>query len=493
MAKEPTTRTMSFAFPRFIHAPSLLYRNLATTHEKSYLLLLPQKRRFCAVTPSSFSKSSGEELMVVVGGGAAGMYGAIRAKTLAPNLKVVVIEKGKPLSKVRISGGGRCNVTNGHCFDNMVLAEHYPRGHKELRGSFFKMHSPADTMTWFSDHGVDLKTEDDGRVFPVSNTSSSVIDCLLFEAKKRGVILQTGKVVTNASSTGSGKFTIKVEKRTADYVEYLEPDYLLITSGSSRQGYSLVAKLGHSIVEPVPSLFTFKIDDAELAELSGTTFTKVKAKLKLESLQKSIPQLTQVGPMLVTHWGLSGPVILRLSAWGARDLSSSDYKGILQVDFAPDIHIEDVRSILNQHKDQFTKQKLLNSFPSEFGLTKRFWKYIIDREGVSGDILWASVSGGSLTSVASALKHCSFNVIGKGQFKDEFVTAGGVPLSEIYLNTMESRIQSHLFFAGEVLNIDGITGGFNFQNAWSGGYIAGTSVGNLANGNSQLDRKKTVA
>nr|XP_027076112.1 uncharacterized protein LOC113699954 isoform X1 [Coffea arabica]XP_027076113.1 uncharacterized protein LOC113699954 isoform X1 [Coffea arabica] len=490
---------MSLTFPRVLHAPGLLYRSLTCTNHTGYLLFLPRTRRFCAITISSVSKSS-EELMVVVGGGAAGIYGAIRAKTLAPNLKVVVVEKGKALSKVKISGGGRCNVTNGHCVDNMILAEHYPRGHKELRGSFFKMHSPMDTMTWFSDHGVELKTEDDGRVFPVSNSSSSVIDCLLSEAKSRGVILLTGKVVTSASSIARGKFTVRVEKRTADIVEYVEAEYLLIASGSSRQGYSLAAQLGHTIVEPVPSLFTFKIDDFQLAELSGVTFTKAKAKLKLDTMQKNVPPLTQVGPMLVTHWGLSGPVILRLSAWGARDLSISNYKvkyhtrsGILEVDFAPDLHAEDVKSVLNQHKNRFPKQKLLSSWPSEFGLAKRFWKYIIDRKGLSGDILWSSISRGSLTSVAFLLKHCTFNVIGKGQFKDEFVTAGGVPLSEIYLNTMESRIQSNLFFAGEVLNVDGVTGGFNFQNAWSGGYIAGTSVGTLANGSNPRYREEDVA
>lgn len=298
--------------------------------------------------------------------------------------------------------------------------------------------------------------------------------------------------MTSASRIARGKFAVRVEKQTADSVEYVEAAYLLIASGSSRQGYSLAAQLGHTIVEPVPSLFTFKIDDAQLLELSGVTFTKVKAKLKLDTMQKNVSQLTQVGPMLVTHWGLSGPVILRLSAWGARDLSCSNYKGILQVDFAPDLHAEDVKSVLNQHKNRFPKQKLLSSWPSEFGLAKRFWKYIIDREGVSGDILWSSISGSSLTSVAFLLKHCTLNVLGKGQFKDEFVTAGGVPLSEIYLNTMESRLQSNLFFAGEVLNVDGITGGFNFQNAWSGGYIAGTSVGNLANGSNPIYREEDV-
>nr|XP_023880014.1 uncharacterized protein LOC111992379 isoform X2 [Quercus suber]POE76260.1 uncharacterized protein ytfp [Quercus suber] len=440
---------MSSTLARFILTSGISTQAGSTARNHASLLLTPRARKFTS-TAIPLAQKSSEELLVVVGGGAAGVFGAIRAKTLAPNLKVVVIEKGKPLSKVKISGGGRCNVTNGHCTDNLILAEHYPRGHKELRGSFFYMHGPVDTMSWFSDHGVKLKIEDDGRVFPVSNSSSSIIDCLMSEATRLGVSLQTGKAVTTASATSGGKFLIKIEKRTIYYVEYVEADYLLIASGSSQQGYSLAAQLGHAIVDPVPSLFTFKIEDSQLAELSGVTFPKVKAKLKLDNVQSNIPQLTQVGPMLVTHWGFSGPVVLRLSAWGARNLFSSGYKGMLVVDFTPDLHIEDVKSILNKHKHRFV--------------------------GLSEDMLWASVSNNSLISVASLLKHCTFKVTGKGQFKDEFVTAGGVPLSEIVLNTMESKIHSHLYFAGEVLNVDGVTGGFNFQNAWSGGYIAGTSI-----------------
>ncbi|KAL5725513.1 hypothetical protein ACHQM5_008650 [Ranunculus cassubicifolius] len=458
--------------------------NLGFFHHLRLGVIIPPlpllSRRKCttlAISSVNVAQQASEELLVVVGGGAAGVYGAIRAKTVAPCLSVLVIEKGKPLSKVRVSGGGRCNVTNGHY---VVLAEHYPRGHKELRGSFFSTHGPMDTMSWFSDHGVPLKTEEDGRVFPVSNSSESIIDCLMLEAKKNKVSLQTGKSVTSVSTTKGGKFLLKLEKRTADLIEFVEAKYLLIASGSNRQGYTLAKQLGHSIIDPVPSLFTFKIDDRHLAELSGVTFAKVKAKLKLENAQKNIQQLTQVGPMLVTHWGLSGPVILRLSAWGARDLFSSDYQGTLIVDFIPDLHIEDIKSMLLRHKDQFAKQKVINSFPLEFGLVKRFWRYVLDHEGLDGDILWASIPKSSLFSVSNLLKQCSFKITGKGQFKDEFVTAGGVPLSEISLNTMESKIQPGLFFAGEVLNVDGITGGFNFQNAWSGGYIAGSGIGELA-------------
>ncbi|CAI9277017.1 unnamed protein product [Lactuca saligna] len=470
---------MNTVISRFI-IHNLLPPNAPTfTRIHVHFVSSPRRRRFGTVAVSH-SPDVSDERMVVVGGGAAGIYGAIRAKTLAPNLNVIVIEKAKPLAKVKISGGGRCNVTNGHCPDNKILAEKYPRGSKEFRGSFFNVHGPGDTMSWFSDHGVKLKIEEDGRVFPVSDNSSTIVDCLLNEARQKGVTLQTGKSITSASISQSGKFTLKIEKRTIDYVDFVEADYLLIASGSSQQGYNLANQLGHSIIKPVPSLFTFKIDDIQLTELSGITFPKVKASLKLESLKKNIPQLTQIGPMLVTHWGLSGPVILRLSAWGARDLFDSSYKGTLLVDFSPDLSNEDIKALLSQHKKQFPKQKVGGSYPQEFGVMKRFWKYLLNREGIDEDILWASISNNSLMSIATLLKQCSFIVKGKGQFKDEFVTAGGVPLSEISLKTMESRIQSRLFFAGEVLNADGITGGFNFQNAWSGGYIAGTTIGQLA-------------
>nr|XP_029123478.1 uncharacterized protein LOC105054088 isoform X2 [Elaeis guineensis] len=454
--------------------------------------LLPRCKRCHSSFPSMRSaQETNEQLLVVVGGGAAGIYASIRAKNIAAHLNVMVIEKGKLLSKVKISGGGRCNVTNGHFVDSMRLTENYPRGNRELRGSFFNIHGPQDTMCWFSDHGVQLKTEEDGRVFPVSNTSASIVDCLLSEANRSGVSLQTGKVVSGASIVDNGKFLLKVEKRTVDFVEYIQADYILVATGSSRQGYAIAVQLGHSIVDPVPSLFTFKIEDIQLASLSGVAFPRVKAKLKLETSHRNIPEFTQVGPMLVTHWGLSGPVILRLSAWAARELFLSNYTGMLFVDFTPDIRIDDLKHILFQHKAQLAKHKASNSFPSQFGLVKRFWRYLLEREvGLDGDILWASISNNHLNSLALLLKQCPFKVVGKGHFKDEFVTAGGVPLSEISLDTMESKIRPNLFFAGEVLNIDGITGGFNFQNAWTGGYIAGTNIGERAS--SYLLKKKML-
>ncbi|XP_042430783.1 uncharacterized protein YtfP-like [Zingiber officinale] len=459
---------------------------LASFRRKSHALVPRHRRRCCSSPLIAFAQQAEEQSLVVVGGGAAGVYASIRAKSLAPHLNVLVIEKGKPLAKVKISGGGRCNVTNGHFFDAARLVDNYPRGNRELRGSFFNIHGPKDTICWFSDHGIKLKTEDDGRVFPVSNNSSSIVDCLLNEAKRHGVVMQMGKTVSEVSLSDNGQFLLKVEKRTMDLVEHFKADYVLMATGSSRQGYKIAVQLGHSIIDPVPSLFTFKVEDTELSSLSGVTFPKVKAKLKLKNIQKNLPEYTQVGPMLVTHWGLSGPAILRLSAWGAHELFLSEYSGMLMVDFIPDIHLEDVKHILLQHKDQLAKTKASNSFPSQFNLVKRFWRYLLEREGLEADILWASISNNHLTSLALLLKQCPFKIAGKGQFKDEFVTAGGIPLSEISLNTMESKVTRNLFFAGEVLNVDGITGGFNFQNAWSGGYIAGTKIGERASNNRGL-------
>ncbi|XP_039803144.1 uncharacterized protein YtfP-like isoform X3 [Panicum virgatum] len=416
-------------------------RATAFSRSRSHLSSSSSSPAFVCATPGDHAHEqqgdNEEQSLVVVGGGAAGVYASIRAKTLAPRLNVVVIEKGRFLSKVKVSGGGRCNVTNGHHLEPVGLARNYPRGNKELRGSFFAAHGPQDTMRWFTDHGVELKTEDDGRVFPVTDNSASVVDCLLNEARRLGVSLQAGKAVSSASVTQHGKFVLKVEKRTADLVDYITANYVLVATGSSQQGYSIAAQLGHSIISPVPSLFTFKVADKRLADLAGVTFPVVKAKLKLDGVQKNVPELTQIGPMLVTHWGLSGPVVLRLSAWGARELHQCNYQGKVMVDFIPNIHIEDVKGILFRYKDQHAS--------------------------LNGDMHWASMSNNHLSAIAVRLKQWMFEVVGKGQFKDEFVTAGGVPISEISLGTMESKKQPNLFFAGEVLNVDGVTGGFNFQ------------------------------
>ncbi|KAG0583575.1 hypothetical protein KC19_3G147200 [Ceratodon purpureus] len=394
-------------------------------------------------------ESSKDPVLVVVGGGAAGIFGAVRAKTVCPQLKVVVLEKGKLLSKVRISGGGRCNVTTGLHMDPLPLAGQYPRGHKELRGSFFRTHGPKDTIAWFSQRGVSLKKEDDGRMFPVSNSSATIVDCLLNEARRIGVVLQTGVSVSGISCQTGGGFDVKLSKSN-DGPKKLGADFVLLSTGSSRQGHELAQRLGHSIVEPQPSLFTFKVKDVALAELAGVSFEAVKAELELPGQKQKNPRLSQTGPLLITHWGLSGPVVLRLSAWAARDLFSSNYQGTLWIDFVPSMSTEALYEILVTQKKSFMKRKVGGASPSQIPLTRRFWQYLLQRENLDVDSIWATLSTKALRQLSSLLKRCPFQVSGKGEFKDEFVTSGGVPLVEVNLKTMESRICPGLFLAGEV-------------------------------------------
>jgi hypothetical protein len=324
-----------------------------------------------------------------------------------------------------------------------------------------------------------LKKEEDGRMFPVSNTSATIVDCLLNEARRIGVVLQTGVSVNNISSRTEGGFTVQVSN-TNDGPKKLGADFVLLSTGSSRQGHELAQKLGHSIVEPQPSLFTFKVKDAALAELAGVSFEVVRADLELPGQKQKNPRLSQTGPLLITHWGLSGPVVLRLSAWAARDLFSSKYQGTLWIDFVPNTSAETVYEELVNQKRFYPKRKVVGASPSQLPLTRRFWQYLLQREAVDVDTTWATLSTKALRQLSTLLKRCPFLVSGKGEFKDEFVTSGGVPLVQVNLKTMESRICPGLFLAGEVLDIDGVTGGFNFQNAWTGGYISGSEIASLA-------------
>ncbi|OAE27141.1 hypothetical protein AXG93_4666s1120 [Marchantia polymorpha subsp. ruderalis] len=455
----------------------------------------------CGQTSANFDTGDEQQRLVVVGGGAAGVYGALRAKSLCPHLEVLVLEKGQLLSKVRISGGGRCNVTTGLFQDPKPLAGQYPRGHKELRGSYFLTHGPADTAAWFTQRGVALKTESDGRMFPQSNSSASIIDCLLQEAKRINdelphfevfaVVLQTKAPVLNVSRKGQ---TFEVSRGAVDSggKNVVQAGSVLLATGSASQGYKIARDLGHSIIEPVPSLFSFKVMDKALTELAGVSFQRVKAELELPNQKQRHPELVQDGPLLITHWGFSGPVVLRLSAWAARHLFSSKYTCVLWVDFTPNIELEELKALLVKHKQDSQKSNMGSYSPEKLPLVKRFWIYLLERQGLDRDMKWARVSTKVLHELALLLKRCPFSVSGKvyrkmtkifvggiilqGEFKDEFVTAGGVPLAEVNLKTMESRICPGLFFAGEILDVDGVTGGFNFQNAWTGGFIAGTTV-----------------
>ncbi|MDR7992544.1 NAD(P)/FAD-dependent oxidoreductase [Thermosynechococcus sp. TG252] len=402
--------------------------------------------------------------ILVIGGGAAGFFGAIACATANSRNLVTILEAGATLlSKVRISGGGRCNVTH-HCFDPALLVQHYPRGGKALRGAFSRF-QPQDTIAWFEARGVKLKTEADGRVFPVSDDSGTIIDCLVQEATALGIRLRTRAAVKEMVKVGN-EFQVTV----AQQPQPLVGDRVLLATGSSSQGYRLAAQLGHTIIPPVPSLFTFHIDDPLLQERSGLSVEPVEATLKL--LQQ--PPLTQTGAILVTHWGLSGPVVLKLSAWGARALAAQNYRGTLVVNWLPHLSLPQIQGELAACRSHTPKRAIASHCP--FPLPRRLWSYWTTSVGIPAEQTWAHLSKKQLLALAEALHRGTFAIAGKGAFKEEFVTCGGVALKEVDFKTMASRCCEGLFFAGEVLDIDGVTGGFNLQSAWTTGWIAGQGL-----------------
>ncbi len=400
--------------------------------------------------------------LIVVGGGAAGFFGAIRAKEMNPQLEVLLLESAvKPLGKVKISGGGRCNVTHA-CFDVGRLVQYYPRGQRELKGVFSRF-GPQETVDWFESHGVRLKTESDGRIFPVTDNSQTIIDCLLGVAQSVGVKIQVKTPVQAILKTNVGYDVITSHQR-------FQADAILLATGSSRKAYEWTTSLGHTVIEPVPSLFTFNIQDEKLQNLAGISFPSVKGVLEVPG-EKAI---IQEGPLLITHWGLSGPVVLKLSAWGARVLYHSQYQGKFIVDFSPEIDQESLRQNLIAQKAKTPKRYIENECP--LTLPKRFWQSLLVTEEIVPETQWGDVPQKTLNRLSETLKRCVFEIHGKGVFKEEFVTAGGVSLKEIDLKTMESRLAPGLYLAGEIIDVDGLTGGFNFQNAWSTGWIAGESA-----------------
>ncbi len=363
---------------------------------------------------------------IVIGGGAAGFFAAVTAAANNPKAKVLLLEKSAvPLAKVRVSGGGRCNVTHA-CFDARQLAQNYPRGHKELIGPFTRF-QPRDTIEWFSSRGVQLKVEGDGRMFPVTDSSQTIIDCLIREAGKLKVEVRYRQTIQQIKNLNS-HFIL-----TNTTGEEFSCDALLLATGSSPQGHQFAKAFGHTIQEPVPSLFTFNVPSSPLLELSG-----ISVKSATVSIVDS--PFKQTGPLLLTHWGFSGPGVLKLSAWAARLLHERNYKTEIEIDWLPEMSYQEV-------------QKLTQN-PVE--IPKNLWKRLKDQQ--------------------ENLKKCVYKVDGKTTYKEEFVTCGGVTLREINFKTMESRLCPRLYFAGEVLDIDAITGGFNFQNAWTTGWIVGTSL-----------------
>ena len=405
--------------------------------------------------------------VLIIGGGAAGYFAAITAAEQSSDLEIVIAEAGKkPLQKVEISGGGRCNVTHA-CFDIRQLVEAYPRGHKELRGIFSRF-QPRDTMEWFSARGVTLKTEEDGRVFPTSDSSRTIIDCLEKTRIRLGVDLRLATKVVDLSLEKSGKFKAIFYNLKKSHSSLF--DAVVITTGSGAKGYKIARSLGHSIQPCVPSLFTFKIDDPRLFGIAGVSVPFAKIQL---SVDKSKP-LVETGPLLVTHWGLSGPGVIKLSAWAARGLAESDYRGKLKISWCPNESETVFLTELENHRKN-SPRKQICKLPAA-SIPKRLWANLCQAAKIEENTPYAEMGREQVRRLAVELFTGEYQISGKGVFKEEFVTCGGVELKEVDLRRMESKLVENLFFAGEILDVDGITGGYNFQNAWSGGFIAGCSI-----------------
>ncbi len=398
--------------------------------------------------------------LIVIGGGAAGFFGAITAAQKYPHCKVILLEKSRQvLSKVKISGGGRCNVTHA-CFDPALLVKNYPRGHLELRGPFSRF-QPRDIISWFEKRGVILKKEEDGRMFPITDSSETIIECLLEEVKRAGVELLIEHAIVDIQAVNQ-RFFIKIQNG-----KEILGDKILVATGSNPKMYSLLEKLGHTTVPLVPSLFTFNIPDSPFLDLSGVS---------LEDVTVKIPQfkLEQRGAILFTHWGLSGPSILKLSAWGARELHASEYRAEIIIDWLPEISNFDTEKLLLESKNKKGAKCVSND--SLFNLPKQLWKKMVSLAGISEEKRWSALTRKEIQVLILHLHATRLNIQGKTTYKMEFVTCGGIPLKEVNFKTMESKSCPGLFFAGEVLDIDGITGGFNFQNAWTTSWIAGNSL-----------------
>jgi predicted Rossmann fold flavoprotein len=402
--------------------------------------------------------------ILVAGGGAAGFFAAIACAEADPGAEVTLHEATMhPLAKVRVSGGGRCNVTHA-CFDARELASCFPRGARELIGPFNRF-GPADTVAWFRDRGVELKTEKDGRMFPVTDDSATIVDCLMRAAAASGARLFTASGLKSlARIPGDGR-RLKAVLTTG---ETILADRVLIATGGTKgsAGLPIAESLGHTIVPPVPSLFTFHIDDPRLKGLEGVAAPAV-ASVKNTRLCES-------GPVLVTHWGLSGPAILRLSAWGARELHDAGYRFTLSVNWAEARTTDEARTALERDRAAHPKRQVATANP--FGVPARLWERLVAAAGIAPSAPWAGISNDVLRSLASQATATEFAVAGKSMNKEEFVTCGGVSLAEVDMATMESRLCPGLHLAGEVLDIDGITGGYNFQSAWTTGWQAGRAV-----------------
>ena len=397
--------------------------------------------------------------VMIIGGGAAGFFTAINAKEMNPELDITILEKGKEvLQKVKISGGGRCNVTHA-CFEPKELVQFYPRGEKELLGPFHQFMT-GDTFEWFENNGIPLKIEKDNRVFPESNTSQTIIDCFLGKTKALGIPVLKNHGVNSIKKQGdSWLVTTKEQQFVCDAV--------VMAAGSSKKVWELSKALRHSIISPVPSLFTFNIKDSRIKDLLGISVPNATVQLEDTNLEAS-------GPLLITHWGMSGPAILKLSAFGARVLAEKNYEYQVQVDWLSRPTHKIVNVLLNLKKKHSKKQVIVRSPFEE--IPKRLWERFVLASKIKTTFNWADVSHDQIDALANQLTKSVFTAKGKSTFKEEFVTAGGVDLKEINFKNFESKLQNNLFFVGEVLNIDAVTGGFNFQNAWTGGWLCAKAL-----------------
>ncbi|MGB5387683.1 MAG: NAD(P)/FAD-dependent oxidoreductase [Eudoraea sp.] len=422
--------------------------------------------------------------VIVIGGGAAGFYCAIHAAEANPKLKIAILERGKQvLSKVKVSGGGRCNVTHAE-FEPSALVKNYPRGEKELLGPFH-VYSTADTIQFFEKRGIKIKTESDGRMFPASNSSQTIIDCFLSEIQKYGITLLKSSSVINILPFKDNKLGKEEIWQVQSVKKVYQAKRIVLATGSSTKIWNLLEQLGHTIVTPVPSLFTFNINDSRISGIHGLSTNarieilprQMKGKeinTKFNNRKGGTLNLTSEGPVLITHWGLSGPVILKLSARAARLLNEYDYRFRVRINWMPDYHKEGILALFNEIKQVDPKKTIYKT--KAIDIPARLWGKLVIASDIAKDLKWADVTGKQLDRLGQFITAAEFNVEGKSTFKEEFVTAGGVDLKEVNFKTFESKILPGLYFAGEVLNIDAVTGGFNFQNAWTGAYIAAQAI-----------------
>ncbi len=403
--------------------------------------------------------------LIVIGGGAAGMFCAVNAARIHPDVKITVLEKSnKLLSKVRVSGGGRCNVTH-HCSSVSELLKKYPRGANFLKKSFSHFNH-ADTIKWFEERGVQLKTESDGRMFPVTDSSETIINCLMSDLNRYKVnVMMNAQVKSLVKETETQQFFIHLQNDKS-----IKADYVCVAAGGHNKldQFDWLKSTGHNIISPVPSLFTFNMPNDSIRELMGISLPNVLVKIPAFKIKNQ-------GAVLITHWGLSGPAIITLSAWGARQMHQANYQFEAIVQWLPEYHEQQLRDMLLQNCRELASQKIINRNP--FGLPERFWKYQMELANINLETRWADLQVAARNKLAVQLTGQKFLVEGKTTFKEEFVTSGGIDLTQIDPHTMESKLLPGLFFAGEIMDVDGVTGGFNFQHAWTSGWIA-AKIGN---------------